>query len=115
MIIINSDVTTITLDVEFSSQEGSDLLAGRGTSIIGFDYHFIYGQKNSFRYDTVLATFSEGRLINEWWENNETLTLTDTELNVSTVQIFNTQNPFSSFQNQPYQDFYNQSLEFVEI
>jgi len=47
MIILNSDVTTISLDVLFSSQEGSNLFIVRGTSLLGFDYHFVYGQKKN--------------------------------------------------------------------
>ena len=112
-VILHSSTTSLSVDVGYDLEDRKTELFQRHSTVSGRDVFFDYGEFNRFNLPIIHIPFSDGKQINEWWEDMEELTFEFDSISY-TVKVVNTAKPFASIQF-PYWDFWKGSVFLGEF
>lgn len=115
-IILHSSVNTVSFDAQYDSSNSENMISERVRTVSGNDFVYVFSTYKSFNYNVLYMPFDDGVTLNEWWRDNETLTLLDEDSVSHSVKITSNAPPFASLQASPYQDQWegNVQLEALE-
>lgn len=106
----SSDI--ISIDPLWGFSESRTKFQANGETLNGYYYNYLFGIRDLFYSSYRYMQDSNAQLINDFWKNNEKLTLV-IDVNTYTVYIANPEQPFRSL-SPPYQDMFDGEILFRE-